>query len=168
MSKTPLQRLAIVGAGFTGAVIAYRLARAGFAIDVFDSRPHVAGNCHTERDPSTGVMLHRYGPHIFHTNNELVWRFVRQFDEFMPFINRVKAVAGTRVFSLPLNLLTINQFFGKTFSPGEAERFVASLGDSSILNPLTFEEQALRYVGRDLYEAFFKGYTQKAVGYRTF
>jgi len=164
MSKTPVKRLAIVGAGFTGAVIAYRLARAGFDIDIFESRPHVAGNCYTERDPSTGVMLHAYGPHIFHTSNELVWRFVQQFAEFMPFTNRVKAVAGTRVFSLPLNLLTINQFFGKTFSPAEAERFVASLGDDSIVNPLTFEDQALRYVGRDLYEAFFKGYTLKQWG----
>jgi UDP-galactopyranose mutase len=153
-----------VGAGFTGAVIAHRLAAAGYELDVFDSRAHVAGNCFTERDPATGVMLHTYGPHIFHTSNERVWRFVRQFDEFIPFTNRVKAVSGARVYSLPINLLTINQFFDKAFTPAEAERFVTSLGDQSITAPQTFEEQALRFVGRDLYEAFFKGYTLKQWG----
>lgn len=158
------KRIAVVGAGFTGAVIAHRLAAAGYELDVFDSRAHVAGNCFTERDPATGVMLHTYGPHIFHTSNERVWRFVQQFDEFMPFTNRVKAVSGARVYSLPINLLTINQFFDKTFTPAEAGRFVASLGDQSITAPQTFEEQALRLVGRELYEAFFKGYTLKQWG----
>lgn len=158
------ERIAVVGAGFTGAVIAHRLAAAGYELDVFDSRAHVAGNCFTERDPATGVMLHTYGPHIFHTSNERVWRFVQQFDEFIPFTNRVKAVSGARVYSLPINLLTINQFFDKTFTPAEAERFVTSLGDQSITAPQTFEEQALRFVGRDLYEAFFKGYTLKQWG----
>lgn len=153
-----------MGAGFTGAVIAHRLAAAGYELDVFDSRAHVAGNCFTERDPATGVMLHTYGPHIFHTSNERVWRFVQQFDEFIPFTNRVKAVSGARVYSLPINLHTINQFFDKTFTPAEAERFVTSLGDQSITAPQTFEEQALRFVGRDLYEAFFKGYTLKQWG----
>jgi UDP-galactopyranose mutase len=158
------ERIAVVGAGFTGAVIAHRLAAAGYELDVFDSRAHVAGNCFTERDPATGVMLHTYGPHIFHTSNERVWRFVRQFDEFIPFTNRVKAVSGARVYSLPINLFTINQFFDKAFTPAEAERFVTSLGDQSITAPQTFEEQALRFVGRDLYEAFFKGYTLKQWG----
>jgi UDP-galactopyranose mutase len=109
-------------------------------------------------------MVHTYGPHIFHTSNERIWNFVRQFDEFMPFTNRVKALTRGRVFSLPINLLTINQFFGKTFSPSEAAEFVASLGDKSITDPQSFEEQALRFVGRDLYEAFFKGYTIKQWG----
>ena len=158
------KRIAIVGAGFSGAVIAHRLAASGYELDVFDARPHVAGNCFTERDPSTGVMLHTYGPHIFHTSNEQVWGFIRQFDEFMPFTNRVKAISGNRVYSLPINLLTINQFFNKTFTPDEAGRFVASLGDHSIAAPQTFEEQALRFVGKDLYEAFFKGYTRKQWG----
>ena len=159
-----MKRIAIVGAGFSGAVIAYQLARAGFILDVFESRPHVAGNCYTERDVQTGVLVHAYGPHIFHTSNERVWNFVRQFAEFMPFTNRVKAITGNRVHSLPINLLTINQFFAKTFTPSEAERFVTSIGDQSIQDPRTFEEQALRFVGRDLYEAFFKGYTIKQWG----
>lgn len=159
-----MKRIAVVGAGFSGAVIAHQLARAGFTLDVFDSRPHVAGNCYTERDAETGVMVHSYGPHIFHTSNERVWNFIQQFDQFMPFTNRVKALTGGRVFSLPINLLTINQFFSKTFTPSEAERFVASIGDLSIKDPQTFEEQALRFVGKELYEAFFKGYTVKQWG----
>jgi UDP-galactopyranose mutase len=109
-------------------------------------------------------MVHAYGPHIFHTSNVRVWNYIRQFDEFMPFVNRVKTITRGRVFSLPINLLTINQFFGKTFNPREAEAFMASIGDQSIADPQTFEEQALRFVGRELYEAFFKGYTTKQWG----
>ncbi|MBR7921995.1 UDP-galactopyranose mutase [Burkholderia multivorans] len=160
-----MKRIAIAGAGLSGAVIAHELAKTGqYRIDVFETRDHVAGNCHSERDAETGVMVHVYGPHIFHTSNEKVWNYVRQFDEFMPFTNRVKAITKGRVFSLPINLLTINQFFGKTFSPKEAEQFMMTLGDNSIEDPQTFEEQALRFVGRDLYEAFFKGYTMKQWG----
>ncbi|MEJ2767086.1 UDP-galactopyranose mutase [Mycetohabitans sp. B46] len=159
-----MRKIGIVGAGFSGAVIAHRLATHGYQVQVFDNRAHVAGNCHSERDPETGVMVHTYGPHIFHTSNEKVWRFVNEFDEFMPFVNRVKAIAKGRVYALPINLLTINQFFGKTFSPDEARRFIELIGDQSILEPCTFEEQALRFVGRDLYEAFFKGYTKKQWG----
>lgn len=159
-----MKKIAIVGAGFSGAVIAHELSKADYDIEVFDARSHVAGNCHTERDAETEVMVHAYGPHIFHTSNEKVWNYVRQFDEFMPFINRVKAITGGRVYSLPINLLTINQFFGKTFNPKEAEAFIASQGDQSITSPQTFEEQALRFVGKDLYEAFFKEYTIKQWG----
>jgi UDP-galactopyranose mutase len=163
-SIASVKRIAIVGAGFSGAVIAHQLANAGFVIEVYDARPHVAGNCHTERDAETGVMIHTYGPHIFHTSNQRVWSFIQKFDEFMPFTNRVKALTGGRVFSLPINLLTINQFFSKRFTPSEAERFIQSMGDSSIDDPQTFEQQALRFVGKELYEAFFKGYTVKQWG----
>lgn len=156
--------ISIAGAGFSGAVIARELAEKGHRITVFDSRPHVAGNCHTERDEQTGVMVHVYGPHIFHTSNERVWNYVQRFDEFVPFVNRVKAIYNGRVYSLPINLMTINTFFGKTLNPTEAAAFMDSLGDRSITDPQTFEEQALRFVGRDLYEAFFKGYTQKQWG----
>lgn len=158
------KKIAVIGAGFSGAVIAHEAAKAGYELDVFDARDHVAGNCHTERDAETDVMVHAYGPHIFHTSNEKVWKYIQQFGEFMPFVNRVKTITGGRVFSLPINLLTINQFFGKTFNPREAEAFLASIGDQSISDPQTFEEQALRFVGQDLYEAFFKGYTTKQWG----
>lgn len=164
MIHFPNKPIAVVGAGFSGAVIANELANKGFMVKVFDNRSHVAGNCHTERDPQTNIMAHVYGPHIFHTSNERVWNYIQKFDEFMPFTNRVKAVYNDRVYSLPINLMTINTFFGKNFNPKEAEDFMDSIGDKSITNPQTFEEQALRFVGKDLYQAFFKGYTQKQWG----
>ncbi|HUX44209.1 MAG TPA: UDP-galactopyranose mutase [Terracidiphilus sp.] len=156
--------ICVIGAGFSGAVIARELALAGLHCDVFEARSHVAGNCHTERDAETGILVHAYGPHIFHTNNRRVWDYVRQFDEFVSFTNRVKAVTGGRVYSLPINLLTINQFFGKTLSPSQAKDFLVSQSDHSFTDPKTFEEQALRFVGRELYEAFFRGYTTKQWG----
>jgi UDP-galactopyranose mutase len=158
------KKIAVVGAGFSGAVIAHQLARAGYQVDVFEARDHLGGNSHTQRDAQTGVMLHVYGPHIFHTDHDRVWQFVQQFGEFMPFVNRVKAITNGQVFSLPINLHTINQFFGKTLRPAEAKAFIEAQADMSIVNPQTFEEQALRFIGRDLYEAFFKGYTIKQWG----
>lgn len=157
-------KVAIVGAGFSGAVIARKLAEAGHIIKVFESRKHIAGNCHTERDSETNVMLHVYGPHIFHTDNKEVWDYVNSHAKFIPYTNQVKATTGQRVFNLPINLLTINQFFNKTLSPSKAKEFIAQKGDSSITNPITFEEQALKFLGKELYEAFFKNYTIKQWG----
>jgi UDP-galactopyranose mutase len=160
----------IVGAGLSGAVISRHLAEAGHQITVIDARDHIGGNCHTERDSDTGVMVHTYGPHIFHTDDLEVWEYVNTHARFMPYKNRVKTTSrdakGQRgVFSLPVNLHTINQFFGKTFRPEEARNFIMEeKADASIEDPQTFEEQALRFVGRDLYEAFFKGYTLKQWG----
>ncbi|MCD2176123.1 UDP-galactopyranose mutase [Rhizobium sp. C4] len=158
------RRIAAVGAGLTGAVIARDLAEAGYEVDVFDSRSHIAGNCHTERDGETGVLVHVYGPHIFHTDDEEVWNYVNRYETFLPYKNRVKTTVGGQVFSLPVNLHTINQFFGKTLRPDEAKAFIEEQADTSIADPQTFEEQALRFVGRALYEAFFEGYTRKQWG----
>lgn len=158
------RRIGVVGAGFSGAVLARELAEDGFSVEVFEVRDHVAGNCHTVRDTETKVMAHVYGPHIFHTDNERVWTYVSKFATFMPYVNRVKAQVQGRIYTLPINLLTINQFFGKALNPAEARAFIESLGDTSIESPETFEEQALRFLGRDLYEAFFKGYTEKQWG----
>lgn len=157
-------KFAIVGAGFTGAVLAQELAKVGHKIEIFESRNHIAGNCYSERDVKTGVMIHKYGPHIFHTDNEEVWNYVNRYSEFMPYINRVKTTSQGRVFSLPINLHTINQYFNKTLSPAEAKEFINSIADISIGEPQSFEEQALKFVGKDLYEAFFKGYTIKQWG----
>jgi UDP-galactopyranose mutase len=158
-------RFLIVGAGFSGAVLARRLVEDLHAsVEVIDERSHLAGNCHTDRDPSTGVMVHTYGPHIFHTDRADVWDYVRQFGDFGPFVNRVKAATSRGVFSMPINLHTINQFFGKNFSPLEARAFVLSLGDASISEPANFEEQALKFLGRELYETFFYGYSRKQWG----
>ncbi len=157
--------IAIAGAGFAGAVLAHELALTGrYRITVFEERPHVAGNCHTTRDPKTGIMLHHYGPHIFNTSREDVWAYVNRFVTFGPYTNRVKAITARGVFSLPVNLLTINQFFGRVFNPAQARDFLASIGDSSIKEPRNFEEQALRFLGRELYENFFYGYTKKQWG----
>lgn len=158
-----MKRIAVIGAGFAGAVIARELAEQGYRVDVFDERNHVAGNCYTKRDNETNIMLHVYGPHIFHTDNEDVWKYVNRYDEFIPFINRVKTVYNDRVYSLPINLHTINSFFNKCLSPNEAKKFMVTIGED-IHDPQTFEEQALKFVGRDMYEAFFKGYTKKQWG----
>lgn len=154
----------VVGAGLSGAVIARKLAEAGHIVDVFDSRDHIGGNCHTVRDPDTSIMVHSYGPHIFHTDDFEVWEYVNQFAKFIPYKNQVKTTVGSRVFSLPINLHTINQFYDVALRPDEARDFIANKADKSIEKPTTFEEQALCFVGRDLYEAFFKGYTKKQWG----
>lgn len=155
----------IVGAGLSGAVIGRHLALAGCRVTIIDSRSHIGGNCHTERDHDSGVMVHVYGPHIFHTDDEEVWHYVNEFENFKPYKNRVKTTSKGQVFSLPINLHTINQFFGKTMRPDEAREFILETqADTSITDPQTFEEQALRFVGKDLYEAFFKGYTMKQWG----
>ena len=154
----------IVGAGFSGATIARTLAEAGLSVDIIDSRDHLAGNCHSARDAETGVMVHIYGPHIFHTDDSEVWDFIRRYGTMMPYTNRVKSTVDGQVYSLPINLHTINQFYGKTLRPAEARAFLAEQADNSIVEPQNFEEQALKCVGRALYEAFFKGYTQKQWG----
>ena len=147
--------IAIVGAGFSGAVVARELAEAGISSTVYDAREHVAGNAHTERH-SNGVMVHVYGPHIFHTNHERVWEYINRFGTMLPYNHRVKATSGGAVYSLPVNLHTINQFFDKTLTPAEAQEFITSQADNSIGTPVSFEDQAMKFVGRPLYEAFFK------------
>ena len=156
-------RFAIVGAGFSGAVVARELAEAGHSIVVFDARDHVAGNCFTARH-ATGVMVHTYGPHIFHTQHEHVWQYINKFGEMMPYQHRVKAISKQTMYSLPVNLKTINQFFDRDFDADEAEKFIASKADNTITDPVSFEDQGLRFVGRELYEAFFAGYTSKQWG----
>lgn len=163
MENAP-EKILIVGAGLSGAVIARKLAENGDHIDVFESRNHIAGNCHTERDKKTDILVHKYGPHIFHTDDLEVWQYVNQFTEFMPFKNQVKTTIKGEVYSLPINLHTINQFYKKCLNPKEAIEFIGNIRDSSITNPITFEDQALAFVGKDIYEAFFKGYTEKQWG----
>ena len=156
-------KLLMVGAGFSGAVLGRELAEAGHQITVIDTRNHVAGNCHTARDADTGVMVHVYGPHIFHTDDDGVWDYVQRFSTFEPYKNRVKSTVLDSVFAMPINLHTINQFYGKTMRPDDARAFIATQAHD-IPDPQTFEEQALAFVGPDLYAAFFQGYTQKQWG----
>ena len=157
-------RVLVVGAGFSGAVVARELAEAGHAVLVIDARDHLAGNCHTERDSDTGVLVHRYGPHIFNTSNEAVWRYVQRFGTWMLYTNRVKASISSGIYSLPINLHTINQFFGLRLGPRQAEEFLASRASRQFPVPANFEEQALSFIGEDLYRAFFYGYTRKQWG----
>lgn len=164
MSTMNSKNILIVGAGFSGAVIGRELAESGFKVKIIDSRSHVAGNCYSERDQKTNVMIHTYGPHIFHTDNKTVWDYVNKYAVMMPYVNRVKAKVGGRILSLPINLHTINQFFNTTCSPDEARKLISEKGDKNIGEAKTFEEQALKFVGRELYEAFFKGYTIKQWG----
>lgn len=155
----------IIGAGFSGTVLADQLVKnSDCRIDIWDERDHIGGNCHTQRDEHTGIMVHRYGPHIFNTDKKEIWDYVNSLGEFRPYVHRVKAMSNGKVYSLPVNLHTINQLFGKSFTPEEAKAFLETLADTSITDPKNFEEQALRFIGKELYYAFFYGYTKKQWG----
>ena len=158
-------RYLIIGSGFSGAVLANQLVNnLDCSIEIWDERSHIGGNCHTKRDEQTQVMVHEYGPHIFNTDKQEIWDYVNGFVQFHPYVHRVKARVGDAVYSLPVNLYTINQFFNKTCTPGEARVFLDELGDKRITDPQNFEEQALRFIGKELYYAFFYGYTKKQWG----
>lgn len=158
-------RFLIIGSGFSGCVLASQLVKhLPCSVDIWDERNHIGGNCHSSRDAETGIMVHRYGPHIFNTDKKEIWDYVNSFVEFRPYVHRVKANSKGNIYPLPVNLQTINQFFGKTFNPAEARAFLATLGDANITHPQNFEEQALHFIGKDLYQAFFYGYTKKQWG----
>jgi UDP-galactopyranose mutase len=158
-------KVLIVGSGFSGSVVAERLSQdAKNSILVIDERNHIGGNCYTERDDKTGIMLHKYGPHIFHTNNKVIWDYLNSFETIVPFTNRIKSIYNNKVYSLPINLHTINQFYNSNLSPNDAKKFINEISDKSIIEPQNFEEQALKFIGKDLYKAFFYGYTKKQWG----
>lgn len=158
-------RFLIIGAGFSGCVLAHQLTSSlDCSIEIWDERNHLGGNCYTERDAETGIMVHQYGPHIFNTDKKYIWDYVNSFVEFRPYVHRVKAKSGDSIFSMPVNLHTINQFFNKNFTPNEAKAFLETKADKTITDPQNFEEQALSFIGRELYEAFFYGYTKKQWG----
>lgn len=141
--------------------MARELAEAGHRIDVFERRNHIAGNCHTERE--AGVMVHRYGPHIFHTSNPTVWEYVNRHAEMVPFRLQVRATVGGEVFSMPINLHTINQVWRSKLHPREAVELLDSQR-ARIEQPANFEEAALASIGERLYRMFFEGYTAKQWG----
>ena len=153
----------IVGAGFAGSVIARELAENKFNVTVIEQKNHIAGNCYTKKDSETQIMEHIYGPHIFNTNNKIIWNYVNKFGKFENYIHRAKANIPGGIFSFPINLLTINQFFNKKFTPKEALNFIKSK-QVKIKNPKNFEEQALSLIGKELYVNFFYGYTKKQWG----
>jgi UDP-galactopyranose mutase len=158
----------IVGAGFYGATLAERIAgELGRRVLVIDRRRHIGGNAYSETDPATGVEVHRYGPHLFHTPNETVWRYLNRFTGFSGYRHRGFTVHREQVYSLPINLATICQYFGRRFTPDEARALIesqaaelASTGQAG-RQPANLEEKAISLVGRPLYEAFIRGYTAK-------
>ena len=154
----------VVGAGLSGAVIARELAEAGHTVRVIEGRPVIGGNCYTERDAETGVMMHVHGPHIFHTDDDETWDYVNRFAEFLPIRCQVRATVGGAVYSLPVNLHTINQFFGRAMGPGEARAFVAERSRGTMEEARSFEDVALASIGPELYHAFFHGYPIKQWG----
>lgn len=147
----------IVGAGFFGATAARRLTELGRKCLVIDRLPHLAGAAHDR--VVGGVPVSSYGAHIFHTNSDQVWQFVQPFAEWVPFVNRPKAVSGNRVFSFPINLMTLHQLWG-VCSPAEAAEKLRSVR-VPCENPRNFEEWVLSRVGREIYELFIYGYTKK-------
>jgi UDP-galactopyranose mutase len=155
--------LVVVGSGFFGLTIAERCANElGLKVLVLERRPHIGGNAYSEPDPETGIEVHVYGAHLFHTSNKKVWDYVNRFTEFTDYKHRVYSNHNGQVYPLPINLGTINQFFDAAYSPDEARALIkeqaAELGDKE---PENFVEKGVSLIGRPLYEAFVAHYTAK-------
>jgi UDP-galactopyranose mutase len=155
--------LVVVGSGFFGLTVAERVAaELGRRVLVIDRREHIGGNAYSEREPTTGIEVHRYGAHLFHTSNIAVWDYVNRFTTFTSYQHRVYTTLRGEVFPMPINLGTINQFFRAAMGPVEARALVAEqaaeFGSHEAAN---FEEKAISLIGRPLYEAFIRGYTAK-------
>ncbi len=155
--------LVVVGSGFFGLTVAERAAeQLGRRVLVLERRSHIGGNAYSEVEPETGIEIHRYGAHLFHTSNRRVWDYVRRFTEFTGYQHRVFSVSKGQTYPMPINLGTICQYFGRHLSPDEARALVqehASEIDPSDVGNL--EDRAISLIGRPLYEAFVRGYTEK-------
>jgi UDP-galactopyranose mutase len=160
---TPVrERILIVGAGYAGSVMARELADAGHSVHIIDKRPHIAGNAYDEPD-AHGVLVHRYGPHIFHTNGERIFRYLSRFTEWRPYEHRVRSVVEGLEYPFPINRDTLNQLYGLELDEAGAAAFFERVRESR--EPvLTSEDVVLDSVGRDLYEKFFLNYTRKQWG----
>lgn len=151
----------IVGAGLYGAVFAHEMKARGKKVLVIDRRAHIAGNVYTEK--IEGIHVHRYGAHIFHTNNKKVWNYITQFAEFNRFTNSPVANYKGKLYSLPFNMYTFNQMWG-VVTPEEASAEIERQRREITGEPKNLEEQAISLVGRDIYEKLIKGYTEKQWG----
>lgn len=152
----------IVGAGLFGAVFAHEAVKAGKTVLVVDKRPHIAGNVYTE--DVEGIHVHKYGAHIFHTNNRTVWNYVNQFAEFNRFTNSPVANYHAELYSLPFNMYTFNKMWGVVTPEEAAAKIEGQRKAAGITNPKNLEEQAISLVGTDIYEKLIKGYTEKQWG----
>ena len=151
----------IVGSGFFGATVAEQItSNTNKKVVVIDSRSHIGGNSYSTNHKETQIEYHKYGSHIFHTNNEKIWSYCNRFTKFNNYRHRVQTVHKKQVYSLPINLSTINQFFETNMSPEEAKAKIQSLakGEEKLLN---LEEKAISLLGKELYDAFIKNYTIK-------
>ena len=155
--------LVVVGSGFFGLTIAERCAtELGLKVLVLERRSHLGGNAYSEIDPETGIEVHVYGTHLFHTSNTKVWDYVSQFTTFTGYQHRVFARYQGQVYSFPMNLALINQFFGTNHTPDEARALIAEQSSEiATADATNLEEKAISLIGRPLYEAFVKGYTAK-------
>lgn len=152
----------VVGAGLFGAVFAHEAIKSGKTILVVDKRPHIAGNVYTE--DVEGIHVHKYGAHIFHTNNRTVWNYVNQFAEFNRFTNSPVANYHGELYSLPFNMYTFNKMWGVVTPDEAAAKIEEQRKAAGITNPKNLEEQAISLVGTDIYEKLIKGYTEKQWG----
>jgi len=155
--------LVVVGSGFFGLTIAERAANElDKRVLVLERRSHIGGNAYSEPEPETGIEIHRYGAHLFHTSNTRVWEYVNRFTAFTGYQHRVFARVGEQVYAFPMNLALINQFFGHSHTPDEARALIAEqAGEIDTASARNLEEKAISLIGRPLYEAFVKGYTAK-------
>jgi UDP-galactopyranose mutase len=155
--------LVVVGSGFFGLTVAERAAtELGKRVLVLDRRSHLGGNAYSEPDPETGIEVHRYGAHLFHTSNTRVWEYVNRFTDFTGYQHRVFTIYQGRVYPMPVNLATICEYAGRAMSPDEARAWVAGhAAEIDVDDAQNFEEKGVALVGRPLYEAFFAGYTAK-------
>ena len=155
--------LVVVGSGFFGLTIAERCAEElGLDVLVLERRPHLGGNAYSEVEPETGIEVHKYGAHLFHTSNERVWEYVNRFTTFTGYQHRVFARYQGQVYSFPMNLALINAFFGRSHTPDEARALIAEQSSEIDTGRAeNLEEKAISLIGRPLYEAFVKGYTAK-------
>jgi UDP-galactopyranose mutase len=155
--------LVVVGSGFFGLTIAERCAtQLGLKVLVLDRRDHIGGNAYSAPEPETGIEVHKYGAHLFHTSNQRVWDYVNQFTSFTGYQHRVFTIFKDKVYPMPVNLATICEYFGRYMTPDEARALVAEQADEIDSEKAeNFEEKGISLVGRPLYEAFFRGYTAK-------
>jgi UDP-galactopyranose mutase len=155
--------LVVVGSGLFGLTIAERCAAdLGLRVLIIERRDHIGGNAYSEPDPQTGIEVHRYGAHLFHTSNARVWEYANRFTAFTGYQHRVFSTYKGRVYPLPINLGTICEYFGKALSPDQARALIAEQSaEISADQPANLEEKAITLIGRPLYEAFIRGYTYK-------
>ncbi len=156
----------VVGAGIFGATVAERLATNNKKVLVIDRRSNLAGNIYSETDKETGIELHKYGSHIFHTESDEVWDYITQFSDFNNYVHTVDTRHAGKLYPMPINLDTINLLYEKNMSAEEAEEFIKKEAEKDckelgITEPKNFEEKGISLVGKKLYEAFLKNYTEK-------